>query len=109
MKLADIRRGAGKLCVLRIARLRIDEHALFLRKRVRRDSALDHRSEVFINLIIDLRYRLRMKHPLTKPSAARKPVGEVPTHLLEFPAERAFGHLIFQKLVVAMQYSLLLG
>ncbi len=61
--------GACELRVLRIARLGIDERALFSRHRIGWDTASDHRSKVLVNLILDLRDRLRMKHPRAKPHA----------------------------------------
>src|SRR6266446_1404110 len=68
------RRRACELGVLRIARLRIDEPSLFSRESVGWDSALDHRREVLVDLVVDLRYRLRMEHSLAKPRAASQPV-----------------------------------
>src|SRR3989442_11090996 len=43
----------------------------------RSDSQLDHRSEVLIDLIVNLGDRLRMKHSLAEARAASKPVREV--------------------------------
>src|SRR4026209_351353 len=72
-----------ELRILGIARLRIDK--LASPQRVRRHPLFDHRLEVLVYLIVDLRDSLRMEYSLAQPRPTRKPVREIPAHLLEFP------------------------